>query len=158
MRFATTRRAFLALAAFAPLAAAAQQQGLQTFERAVLEIETKTGKHRFDVELAITPEQQSQGLMYRQRLAADAGMLFLYPSEQPLLMWMSNTFIPLDMVFINADGRIRRIAERTVPHSLATIGSDGPALAVLELNGGTAARLGIAAGDRVIYPAFGAKK
>jgi uncharacterized membrane protein (UPF0127 family) len=152
-----SRRAFAVLALTLPLAAVAQQ-GLQSFDRAVLEIETKAGRHRFDIELALTPDQQSQGLMYRQRLAADAGMLFLYDSEQPLLMWMANTFIPLDMVFIAADGRIRKIAERTIPHSTATIGSDGPALAVLELNGGTAARLGIGVGDRVLYSAFGARK
>jgi len=152
-----SRRAFAALALTLPLAAAAQQ-GLQRFDRTALEIEAKSGKHRFDIELALTPEQQSQGLMYRQRLAADAGMLFLYDSEQPLLMWMANTFIPLDMVFIGADGRIRKIAERTIPHSTATIGSDGPALAVLELNGGTAARLGIGVGDRVLYSAFAARK
>jgi uncharacterized protein len=153
------RRGSLAilLALLLPLAAAAQQ-GLLSFERGSLEIETKSGRHKFEIELALTSEQQAQGLMYRQRLAGDAGMLFLYTSEMPLLMWMANTFIPLDMLFIGADGRIRNIAERTIPHSTATIASDGPALAVLELNGGTASRLGIAAGDRVIYPGFAAKK
>ncbi len=152
-----SRRAFGLMVALLPVAASAQQ-GLQTFERASLEIETKSGKHRFAIELALTSEQQAQGLMYRQRLAPDAGMLFLYNAEQPIAMWMANTFVPLDMLFIGGDGRIRHIAERTVPHSTAVIGSGGPALAVLEVNGGTASRLGIGVGDRVLYPAFARAK
>jgi hypothetical protein len=119
-----------------------------------LVIETKTGSHRFSVELAQTAEERAEGLMFRRRLAADAGMLFVYPSDQTIHMWMKNTLIPLDMLFIAADGRITRVAERTVPGSTAVISSGAPARGVLEVNGGTAARLGIAAGDRVIHPAF----
>ncbi|MSO70859.1 MAG: DUF192 domain-containing protein [Alphaproteobacteria bacterium] len=148
-----SRRALCASLVLLPLAASAQQ-GLQTFDRTKLDIETKAGKYSFDIELALTPEQQAQGLMYRQKLATDAGMLFLYDHEQPLLMWMANTFIPLDMLFIAADGKIVNIAERTVPHSTVTIGSGALAQAVLELNGGTSARLGIGVGDRVVYAAF----
>ena len=93
--------------------------------------------------------------MYRRSLADDAGMLFVYGSEGMVSMWMRNTFIPLDMLFIAGDGRIVRIAERTVPQSLETISSGRPVIGVLEVNGGTAARLGIQPGDRVLYRAFG---
>jgi uncharacterized membrane protein (UPF0127 family) len=127
----------------------------QTFERDQLAIETASGGQQFAVELAITSEQRAQGLMYRQRLPADAGMLFVYPAARPVSMWMKNTVIPLDMLFIGDDGRILHIAERTIPGSTATISSMQPARAVLELNGGTAARLKIQVGDRVLYRTFG---
>ena len=140
---------------FTALPAAAQTR-LATFERGELTIETAAGaRHDFAIELAERPDQQAQGLMYRRKLAADAGMLFVYSSSRLVSMWMKNTFIPLDMVFIGADGRIAKIVQRTVPQSLATITSDGPVLAVLELNGGTAARLKLAPGDRVLHQAFG---
>lgn len=127
----------------------------QTFERDQLTIETAGGGQQFAVELAVTSEQRAQGLMYRQRMPADAGMLFLYPAVRPVSMWMKNTLIPLDMLFIGDDGRILHIAERTIPGSTATISSMQPARAVLELNGGTAARLKIQVGDRVLYRTFG---
>jgi len=121
-----------------------------------LTIETAGGAaHRFAVEIARTPAERSQGLMFRERLAADAGMLFFYTQDQPVSMWMKNTLIPLDMLFIRRDGRISKIAERTVPLSEAVIASDGAVAAVLEVNGGTAARLGLRPGDRVRYAAFG---
>ncbi len=145
-----------ALALLAAPAGAAGQLRLQTFERDELIIETARGaRHRFVVELALSAEQHAQGLMYRRSLAADAGMLFVYGKEWPVSMWMKNTFIPLDMLFIAADGRIVDIVERTVPHSLEAISPGRPVAAVLEVNGGTAARLGIRAGDRVRHPAFG---
>ena len=125
-----------------------------TFGRGEIEIETRQGRHHFAVELATTPDQQVQGLMFRRALAPDAGMLFLYDDEHEIQMWMKNTLIPLDMIFIKADGRILSVAERTVPQSLATIGSKGPARAVLEVNGGTVSRLGIKPGDRIVHPAF----
>lgn len=127
----------------------------QTFERDQLAIATAGGAQHFDIELALTSEQRAQGLMYRQRLPAEAGMLFLYPAARPVSMWMKNTVIPLDMLFIGDDGRILQIAERTIPGSTATISSLQPARAVLELNGGTAARLKIQVGDRVLYRTFG---
>jgi len=136
-------------------APAAQAQQLQTFERDHLAVETAGGKQKFDVELAVTEAQQRQGLMYRQRLPADAGMLFLYPAAREVTFWMKNTVIPLDMLFIGDDGRILQIAERAIPGSTATISSLQPARAVLELNGGTAARLKIQVGDRVLYRTFG---
>jgi len=128
--------------------------GVERFEVATLEIRTRTGSHRFTVEVARTARQHARGLMFRRRLAPDTGMLFLYRTSQPVTMWMKNTFIPLDMLFMAADGRIVRIAQRTVPHSIQTIPSGGPVSAVLEVNGGTAERLGIRTGDRIVHPAF----
>jgi hypothetical protein len=120
-----------------------------------LAIETASGRHVFTVEIADTPAARAQGLMYRTSMAADAGMLFDFQSEQPVSMWMKNTYIPLDMLFIDAAGRVRNIAQRTVPESLKPIASDGRVLAVLELNSGAAARLGIAPGDQVFHALFG---
>jgi uncharacterized membrane protein (UPF0127 family) len=130
-------------------------QGSAAFEHGALDIQSADSKHHFAVELATKLDQQEQGLMFRRTLAPDAGMLFLYDSDHEIQMWMKNTLIPLDMIFIRADGTISHIAERAVPQSLAIIGSDGPARAVLEVNGGTAARLGLKPGDRVIYPGLG---
>ena len=93
--------------------------------------------------------------MFRRELAPDAGMLFDFKEVEPVAMWMKDTYLPLDMLFIARDGRIVHIAERTVPFSLATISSGEPVLAVLELNSGTASRLKIKPGDRVIHPIFG---
>ncbi len=112
-----------------------------------LSIKTTSTIHKFEVEIAATTDQQRQGLMYRRQMAANAGMLFLYDNGSRVTMWMSNTYIPLDMLFIAADGRITHIVERTVPQSTELIGSNGPVRAVLELNGGTASRLGIKVGD-----------
>ncbi len=93
--------------------------------------------------------------MFRRVLAADAGMLFPYKRDQVMGFWMKNTLIPLDMLFVSADGVIRTIAQRTVPRSLMAVSSRVAVRAVLELNGGTTARLGIKPGDRVLHPAFG---
>ncbi len=129
---------------------------LQRFERDLLAIETADGRrHAFEVELALTGEQHAQGLMYRRSLAQDAGMLFLYSGAGMLSMWMKNTAIPLDMMFIAPDGRIVDVVERTVPYSLETISARFAASAVLEVNGGTISRLGIQPGDRVLHRAFG---
>lgn len=126
---------------------------LSNFEKDRLTIVTDSGRHDFDVELALTPEQRSQGLMFRREMARDAGMLFDFgPRAGRASMWMKNTFIPLDMLFIKTDGEIANVAERTTPHSLEAISSRGPVRYVLELNGGTAARLGIEPGDRVVLP------
>ena len=120
-----------------------------------LVIETASGRHPFKVEIAASTEQRETGLMFRTQLAADAGMLFEYQQPEAILMWMRNTLIPLDMVFIGADGRIMNVAERTVPQSLTTIPSAGLAKGVLEVNSGTAAKIGIKPGDRVLHPFFG---
>ena len=143
------------LVAFAVTLVAAQTAGVE-FGHSTLVIVSGGDRHVFQVEMAVTPEQRTQGLMFRQNLAPDAGMLFDFgPRPQRAMMWMRNTYIPLDMVFIADDGRIESIAERTVPLSLETISSDGPVRGVLELNGGTASRLGIAPGDLVEHPVFG---
>ncbi len=128
---------------------------LARFATAPLTIVTASGSQRFTVELATTPGQMAQGLMFRQSLAPDAGMLFDYQAPSMATMWMKNTLIPLDMLFVDAQGRIVNIHERAVPGSLATISAAAPVRAVIELNGGTAARLGIRPGDRVIFPIFG---
>jgi uncharacterized membrane protein (UPF0127 family) len=142
----------IALLLFVP-AAAAQQ--FQTFEKAPLTIDTATGAQHFTVELAVTPAQQEQGLMFRRAMAADAGMLFVFPQIHTATFWMHNTFIPLDMLFVGFDGHIADIHERAVPLSDALISSKGPVLAVIELNGGTVSRLGIKPGDLVHHEAFG---
>jgi uncharacterized membrane protein (UPF0127 family) len=151
-----SRRHFIGfmVAGIALLPAGLQSQALVTFEKSSLRIETKSGVHKFTVEMAVSDRQQAQGLMFRRSMAPDAGMLFDYKRPTRITMWMKNTYIPLDMIFIGADGRIINIAQRTVPQSETTIPSRGLALAVLEVNGGTAARLGIKPGDRVIHPIF----
>ncbi len=133
---------------------AAGAQAPVKFTTSELAIETANGTHRFNVELAVSPEEKSRGLMYRTAMAPDAGMLFIYDRDTVISMWMRNTLIPLDMLFIAADGRIAHIASRMVPRSDRTISSRIRVRAVLELNGGTVRRLGIAVGDQVDYPAF----
>ncbi|MDQ7247368.1 DUF192 domain-containing protein [Dongia sedimenti] len=108
--------------------------------------------YKFEVEIVATPETRAQGLMFREKLAANAGMLFIYPGEQPVSFWMKNTLIPLDMLFLKADGRIAHIAHSAVPHDETPIDSGAAVKAVLEVNGGTADALGIKEGDRVEYP------
>jgi uncharacterized membrane protein (UPF0127 family) len=120
-----------------------------------LEIATKSGVHTFSVELAETDQEKATGLMFRKELADGKGMLFDFNIEQPISMWMKNTYIPLDMIFIRNDGRVSRIAENTEPMSLKVIPSGGPARAVLEVIAGTARKYGIAPGDRIAHPMFG---
>ena len=112
------------------------------------------GRYAFQVEVARNDADRAQGLMYRRNLAPDRGMLFDFARVQPISMWMQNTYIPLDMIFIRADGTIARVAENAEPLSTRTIPSGEPVLAVLEVIGGTAARLGIKPGDRVEHPLF----
>lgn len=149
-----TRRLLALLLLALALAWPALAQAPATFGRGELDIQTASGKHHFNVEIAVTQEQWSYGLMFRRSLPPDAGMLFVYDDDHEIQMWMKNTLIPLDMIFIRGDGTILRIAERTVPQDLTTIPSGGPARGVLEVNGGTTSRLGIKAGDRVLHPAF----
>jgi uncharacterized membrane protein (UPF0127 family) len=133
----------------------AQTRPREGFGTDSLAIRTAKETHRFSIEVARTPEQQQFGLMFRNKMAADAGMLFIYERPLRISMWMKNTLIPLDMIFIGVDGRVINIAERCVPFSVAPVYSADVALAVLEVNGGTAARLGIKPGDTVLYGAFG---
>jgi uncharacterized protein len=139
--------------------ASAQAQGQpQKLPTSDLEIAGKSGVHFFSVEMAMTPDQQATGLMFRKSLPEGQGMLFDFRDEREISMWMKNTYVPLDMIFIRADGRILRIAEHTEPHSLKPIFSGGAARAVLEVVAGTARRLGLAPGDRVLHPVFGTRR
>jgi len=121
-----------------------------------LVIITRDGtRHRFTVEMAIDPNQQMIGLMFRPSVAPDEGMLFDWGTPRESSMWMRNTITSLDMLFITQEGRVLRIAERAVPLSLEPISSRGPVRATLELAAGTAERLGIRVGDRVEQRIFG---
>jgi uncharacterized membrane protein (UPF0127 family) len=145
------RRFFLALSLFI-LASLAQAQELQKNE---ITIFNKHGeKYQFIVDVAESEEDKARGLMYRKTLNVNSGMLFLHQRESSQLMWMKNTLIPLDMLFIDKTGKITRIVERTIPRSLNTISSRGKVLAVLELRGGTVSKLGIKTGDKVKHSAF----
>ncbi len=120
-----------------------------------LTIVTRDGsRHLFRVEMAVRPDDQMIGMMFRTGMQPDEGMLFDWGAPRESAMWMRNTLIPLDMVFIAADGRIHRIHERAVPLSLATIESRGAVRATLELQGGTAERLNLRVGDRVLHRIF----
>lgn len=157
MRRFLSALALLALALGAPASpATAQQPGERPdFATAPLAILTADGaRHAFTVEVADTREKRAFGLMFVRELAPDRGMLFDYKRPQRVSMWMKNTYIPLDMLFIEADGTIESIIERTTPHSLSPRASKGRVRAVLELPGGTAERLGIAPGDRVDHILF----
>ena len=148
------RRVLLAgsimLPSIAPGPAGAQTGPQPELPKEKLVIVTKDGtRHTFNVEMALKPEQQTVGLMFRTVIPADGGMLFDWGMPQDSNMWMRNTVSSLDMLFINADGTIRRVVENTVPLSLAVVESRGPVRATLELAAGTAGRLGIHAGDRV---------
>ncbi len=135
-------------------APAAEPPALE-FRATPLVIETASGAHRLTVEVAETPEQRERGLMFRETMAADAGMIFDYHQDVRISMWMKNTILPLDMVFIRADGSVYGIAIGAVPHSLDLISSGEPVRAVLELNAGTVERLGIKPNDSVRHEIFG---
>jgi uncharacterized membrane protein (UPF0127 family) len=138
-----------ALAQMGPL------EDLAAFPSGKLEIaDGKKVKHVFQVWLADTPQRQAQGLMFVRALPDLRGMLFVHAAAQPVSMWMKNTYIPLDMVFIDGHGRIQQIVEQTTPHSLDIIRARDPALAVLEIAGGEAKKLGLHPGQRVIHAAL----
>jgi hypothetical protein len=152
------RRAVAALAVFLVflvMGCATKAQG--TFSKSDLAIASAAKTHRFRVELAVTPNQRAQGLMWRRHVDAASGMLFLYPQDMVIRMWMKNTLVPLDMLFIDREGRVVSVKERAVPQSLAVISSGQRARAVLELAGGTVSRLGLKRGDRILHPAFGTR-
>ena len=156
------RRLVLAAALFAPLVApptvrAQDITGPQPeLPKEKLVIVTKDGKrHEFQVEIARTPQEQEVGEMFRKSVPEDGGMLFDWGAVQESNMWMRNTLVPLDMLFIGPDGTIRAIAEDAVPRSLAIIQSGAGVRATLEVAGGTAKRLGIVVGDKVLSPVFG---
>jgi uncharacterized membrane protein (UPF0127 family) len=128
--------------------------GVQAADRSVLEIASKSGVHSFSVEVVDNDADRAKGLMFRRSLPEGTGMLFDFKTEQDVAFWMQNTYVPLDMIFIRADGRIFRIAENTEPMSTKQIPSGGKVLAVLEVIAGTTRKLGIVAGDRVAHPIF----
>jgi uncharacterized membrane protein (UPF0127 family) len=163
------RRRILAWLALAPLAAGPLVTGMAAraqdkeptgpqpeLPKEKLVITTRDGvQHVFNVEMALKPEQQITGLMFRTSVPPDGGMLFDWGAPRDSQMWMKNTLSPLDMVFINQDGTIRSIVENTVPESLAVIDSRGPVRATLELAAGTAERLGLRVGDKVTQRILG---
>ena len=123
-----------------------------------LRIVSASGSHLFQVEVMRTMDERARGLMFRRYLPQDRGMLFDFAVEAQVAMWMKDTFIPLDMIFIRKDGTISQIVENTEPHSTRTIASQESVYSVLEVNAGVAARLGFKAGDRVDHPLFAAAK
>jgi uncharacterized protein len=131
------------------LMAVAPASGDALFRHGSLKIEAKSGPVVLDVEIADTEPGREHGLMFRRELAANKGMIFLFGTEQQITMWMKNTYIPLDMVFIGDDWRIVHIAHDAEPLSTDIIPSVHPASRVLEIAGGQAGKLGLAAGDRV---------
>jgi uncharacterized membrane protein (UPF0127 family) len=148
---AVSRMAAALIGLFALMLAGAASA--QNFEP--LAIVTQGGaRHAFQVEVARNDADRAQGLMYRRSMPADRGMLFDFGRVEPVAMWMQNTYLSLDMLFIRPDGSIARVGANAEPLSTRTIPSGEPVLAVLELNAGTAARLGIKAGDRVEHPIF----
>ncbi|RDJ21521.1 DUF192 domain-containing protein [Bosea caraganae] len=154
----SARRVLIACLAWlflVPLAALAQQAGsAPTTGLETLTVTSGGQRHAFQVEVMRTPDQRARGLMYRNYMPADRGMLFDFGGSEPVAMWMQNTYIPLDMLFIRTDGTVARIAENAEPLSTRTIPSGEPVLSVLELNGGIAAKLGIKPGDKVEHPLF----
>jgi uncharacterized membrane protein (UPF0127 family) len=155
-----TRRCVLPLLAALLLAPGVRAQSepledLDNFPRGQLEIALNRKQSlTFEVWLADTPPRQQQGLMFVRSLPPMRGMLFVWQSPKQLGMWMKNTYIPLDMIFIDERGHIQNIAERTTPHSRQTVHSLGMAIAVLEIAGGEARRLGLRPGQRVRHPAL----
>lgn len=125
-----------------------------SFECEEIAVVSAGTSHRLQVELAISPEQRARGLMFRDALAPDAGMLFVFGEERVATMWMKDTQLRLDLLFLGPDGRVLKIAENAEPLSLEAISSDVPASGVLEVAGGTAHALGLRPGDRVVHRAF----
>ena len=120
-----------------------------------LEIDTSNGPHPFEVEVMHTQPELEKGLMFRRTMAADHGMLFDFGKPQTVLMWMKNTYLPLDMVFIDKGGTVINVAHDAVPMTMTTIPSGGAVLGVLEINAGVAGKIGLKDGDTVkasIFP------
>ena len=144
----------LVIALSALLLGLATSGRLGAAELQTLAIASKTGTHEFTVEMALTEAEKARGLMFRRALPKGRGMLFDFIREQEVSFWMKDTPVSLDIIFVRADGRIRRIASNTQPQSERPIRSRGPVRAVLEVIAGTAKKLGIAPGDRVMHPIF----
>jgi hypothetical protein len=154
LRLISASRAIVFLALLFPVAASAAPPALPT---ETITIDTKTGPHAFTVEVAADDESRERGLMYRTAMAPDAGMLFDFRTPQLESFWMENTVLPLDMLFVRADGTIARIKANATPYSRENIPSGEPVKVVIELNGGRAAALGIVEGARVHAPQLAPK-
>jgi len=152
LNHATGLRIALAILWLLPTAVTAQDGAVFRIDQ--LTIVSSDQRHALQVEIAETPRQRAQGLMWRKHLASGSGMLFDFKKDDQVIMWMKNTYIPLDMLFIEKAGRIINIARNTTPHSTKTIPSAGPARAVLELPAGSARTLGLRAGDTVLHAIF----
>lgn len=144
---------FLLIAALISLSQFSYSQ--EKFPTGELTIKTEDASYDFDIELALDDSHRQYGLMFRTSLPEMNGMLFIYDEKKRVSMWMKNTFIPLDILFIDDDGKIIRIAKSQQPRSLSLIRSGGQAKAVLELNAGLTNKLKIEEGDEIIYPTFG---
>ena len=149
------RRAAFGVPVILAAGAVLAQEGELTYPRSSLVIASRAREIKFEVELALDDAHRSHGLMFRKKLGPYEGMLFDFSQEMPVSFWMKNTLIPLDMLFIAADGTIKHIAANAVPMSTDTIPSQFPVRAVLEINGGSAALLGIKPGDKVRHAIFG---
>ena len=154
-------RAFGFLAAFLPALASAQDvdpDNLIDFGPAeILVIEVESGTHTFNVEVADTLEEQAQGYMYRESVAPDEGMLFEFEEPKIATIWMKNTPIPLDIIFVRSNGRILKIEHNAQPYKLRSASSEATVAAVLELAGGRAEDLGILPGDIIMHEFFGTR-
>jgi len=125
-----------------------------SFKVEIVKVKSAKGEFYFNTEIAQTDREREKGLMYRKSMARDAAMLFLWDTDQPIQMWMKNTNIPLDMVFIRSDGKIANIAHKTTPNSRRLLSSKGQVRAVLELSAGTAEKIGLAEGHQVFHRVF----
>jgi uncharacterized protein len=153
-RFAFTMTALLVVALARADGSDARELD-RLFARSTLQIATPDARlHKFSIWVADNDARRARGLMFIRELGDDEGMLFIYPEVQPVSMWMKNTYVPLDMLFVRADGRIERVAENTTPQSLETIASGKPVKAVVELKAGSATRFKIRPGARVLHAAF----
>jgi uncharacterized membrane protein (UPF0127 family) len=156
------RNAALAAALLLAAAVAASALGtrppaqLRDLPQSRVQVLTDSGKHRFKVWIAATEESQQRGLMFVRALPPQHGLLFLFPEPRYTSFWMKDTFLALDIVFIAADGRVVRIVAGATPQSLEPMDSGAPVKAALEVVAGTAARIGLKPGDRVLHPALGA--
>lgn len=143
-----------AVAALLLLSPAPHEAGATALEKQPLGFVTQAGRHGITVEVADSEAERNTGLMFRRTLGDDEGMIFLYPEDGPISMWMKNTYLSLDMIFVRKDGVIHHIQEDTEPFSEAIIGSGGDVRAVIEMKAGSVRRLGLKTGDKVDYPAF----
>jgi uncharacterized protein len=143
------------LAANAALPQSAAPEPLSAFPQSLLAIKTRAGKViNFKIWTADTRQREEQGLMFIHEMEEHAGMLFMFPENRPVTMWMKNTYISLDLLFLNAQGKIDYIAASATPLSPAIIGPPTPEYAVLELKGGACERLGIKLGDAILHKNF----